>query len=124
MARPFEKGGHEGTITMLTLPVAGQRIHREVAEAEFAINQALAKVAALMNTCAITRNLPGVGAATGHKTMLSLASLTNHLTQGAGDLARAHGDLRAINEALTVMMPDFDGNCPPATGEISTSVAA
>lgn len=109
---------------MLTLPVAGQRIHREVAEAEFAINEAMVKVAALLSTCAMTRNLPAVGATTGQKTMLSLASLTNHLIQGAGDLARAHGELRAINEDLTVMMPDFDGNCPPATGTATVSAAA
>jgi hypothetical protein len=109
---------------MLTLPAAGQRIQREVQEAEAALNEALAKAAALTASCALARNLPGVGANTGHSALLHLAALSQHLTKGAGELARVHGDLRAINRDLVVMMPDADGNCPPATGTLAITATA
>ena len=109
---------------MLTLPVLGRRIERQVKEAEAAANEALAKLAALAESCALARNMPEVGATTGHSTMLRLASASQLFTKGAGEVARAHGELRSLNDDLTVMMPDFDGNCPPATGVMPVAATA
>ena len=100
---------------MLTLPVAGQRIQREVLQLEETINTAMAQVAALMQSCALARNLPEIDASAGQATMLRLASLSQHLVQSASDAARVHEGLRGLNRDLIVMVPDGDGGCPPAT---------
>lgn len=114
-----------GRSIMLTLPVAGLRIQREVAEAEAAMNAAVAATAKLTASIAEARNLPEIDAATGHTAMLHLASLSQHLMIGTGKLARAHGELRSINDQRRiVMMPDYDGPCPPTTGELSEVEAA
>lgn len=101
---------------MLTLPAAGQRIQREVAELEETVNTALAQLAALTQSCALARNLPGVAATTGQPVLLRLSSLNGHLTKGSGDLARIHRELLVLGGELEVMMPDQNGECPPLTG--------
>lgn len=108
---------------MLTLPVAGQRIQREVLLLEETFNTALAQVAALTQSCALARNLPGVDASSGQAIMLRLASLSQRLTQGASDVARVHNGLRDLNRDLEVMMPDGDGECPPLTGSSARTAA-
>lgn len=109
---------------MLTLPVAGQRIQRDLVELEAIINTAMAKAAALTQTCAEARNLPDVAATAGQPVLLHLASLTQHLVQSAGQVARVHGDLAALNRDLDVVsMPDPGGDCPPVRG-IQDSAAA
>lgn len=109
---------------MLTLPTLGQRMHRQVQEAEAAANDAIAKLAALTESCALARGLPEVGATTGQATMLRLAQAAQQLTKGAAGIARVHGDLRKLNDERNVMIADFNGDCPPATGVISDAAAA
>jgi hypothetical protein len=98
---------------MLTLPAAGQRMQREMLKLEETINLAMAQAAALTQSCALARNIPGVGASTGQTTMLRLSSLSQHLVQSASDAARVHDGLRGLNREREVMMADGDGGCPP-----------
>ena len=116
MLAPSKQGEREGTSTMLTLPALGQRIHREIQEAEAAANEAIAKVAALTSSCALARSFPEIGATTGQATMLRLASASQLAVQAAGQIARVHGELRSLNDDRIVMVPDFNGDCPPASG--------
>lgn len=109
---------------MLTLPVAGQRIQRDLVELEAIINTAMAKAASLTQTCAEARNLPDVAATAGQPVLLHLASLTQHLVQSAGQVARVHGDLAALNRDLDIVaMPDQGGKCPPLQGALEMAVA-
>ena len=109
---------------MLTLPVAGQRIQRDLAELEELMNIAMAKAASLTQTCAEARNLAGVGTTTGQPVLMHLASLTQHLVQGSGQVARVHGSLVAINrEHDVVMMPDPGGECPERRGSLDSAAA-
>ncbi len=108
---------------MLTLPAAGLRIQRELLQLEDTVNDALAQAAALTQSCALARKLPEVSASTGQATLLRLASLTQHLTQGSGDIARIHGDLRTLNIEIKAM-PDADGVCPPPSAVTPISVVA
>lgn len=98
---------------MLTLPALGQRINRELHEAEAAANEAIAKIAALNSSCAMARTFPDIGATTGQATMLRLAEATALATKAATQIARVHGDLRSLNDHRIVMVPDGDGDCPP-----------
>lgn len=109
---------------MLTLPVAGQRIQRDLAELEAILNRAMATAASLTQTCAEARNLSGVAATTGQPVLMRLASLTQHLVQGAGDVARVHGELVSLNrDHGIVMMPDQGGDCPEPTRFFETGTA-
>lgn len=110
---------------MLTLPVAGLRIQRELTDLEENLNTAIVNVASLLQTCAATRNLPDVPATAGQPVLLRLASVTQHLVQAAGDVSRVHGDLAEINRDLeVVMVPDPGGNCPPAKGVADKATVA
>ena len=109
---------------MLTLPVLGQRIQREVQEAETALNDAIAKVAALTASCAQARSFPEIGATTGQATMRRLVEASQLVTQASGQIARVHGELRSLNDDRIVMVPDFNGDCPPATATVSAVQAA
>lgn len=109
---------------MLTLSVAGQRIQRDLVELEAILNTAMAKAASLTQTCAEARNLPGVAATAGQPALLHLASLTQHLVQSAGEAARVHADLVAINRDYdVVMMPDPGGECPNPMRILETGTA-
>lgn len=118
-ARPFEKSERKGKSIMLTLPALGQRIQREVKEAEAAANDAIAKFAALTASCAQARSFTEIGATTGHVTMRRLAEASQLVTQAAGQIARVHGELRSLNDDRIVMVPDFNGDCPPATAALA-----
>lgn len=107
---------------MLTLPVLGQRINREIHEVEAAANEMIAKLAALTSSCAMARSFPDVGATTGQATMLRLTSAMQSAAQAASQVARVHGDLRSLNDDLIVMVPDGNGECPPPTA-LTTAAA-
>ena len=109
---------------MMTRANAESRIRRELNELEEAQNIALAKAAALTLSVALARNLPDVPATLGQPIILRMASLTGHLTQGAGDVARVHAELAAIGREMGLLVPDDNGKCPPQTGLVQTDVKA
>lgn len=100
---------------MMTLPATESRIRRELLAIEETVNIALAQAAALTQTCALARNLPDVPSTSGQPIMLRLSSLNAHLTQGAGAIARVHGELRTLAVETGMLVPDDNGNCPPQT---------
>lgn len=84
----------------MTRPVATQRIVRELGEAEFALNDALLKQAALFTTMVSARLDVNAGHFTGQDALMRLTKSQQSLLTAGNDLARVHGRLRDVDREL------------------------
>ena len=87
--------------------IARLRIARDLKEAEFALNAAMEKQASLLDTMLSARRETGSNPFLGHEALLRLGKSQQLLMTSGGELARVHGQLVDVLEAL-----EAQGNGP------------
>ena len=92
----------------MTVPVASMRVARDIREAEAALDEAMICQANLFSSMIIARRETEAGPFTGHEALLRLAKSQRSLLDAGGDLARVHGQLRAVQKELCGI-----DDCPP-----------
>ncbi len=96
---------------MTTLPIAGLRIQRSLAELESAIETAMKAAASLNNDLLMARSLEDVPPAAGQSVLLRMATAQQSLLKASSLTFQMHGDLRKLNEDVKAL-PAEDGECP------------
>lgn len=96
---------------MTTLPIAGLRIQRRLAELETAIETAMQAAASLNSDLLLARSAEGAPPAAGQSVLLRMAAAQQSLLKASSQTFRMHGDLRKLNEDVKAL-PAEDGECP------------
>ena len=86
----------------MTVPVAQQRIARDIRQAEEALNEALLRHSSLFTSMVSARQETGVGAFVGHEALVRLAKSQQALLDAGGNLARVHGSLLDVQREMGV----------------------
>jgi hypothetical protein len=89
---------------------AQARIARELIDAELAVDEALIKQSMLFTSLVTARRDLGLASTTGQEALLRLAKSQQSLLTAGGDLARVHGQMRAVGTEIT---GELVSDCPP-----------
>src|SRR5690348_11232175 len=90
----------EGVFMPMTVPVAQQRLVRDINEAEKALDEALVRQSALFTSLVTARRETGSDPFLGHEALLRLAKSQQALLEAGGNLARVHGSLLEVQKEV------------------------
>lgn len=96
---------------MMTLPVAGMRVQRELASFEQLIDQSLQQGGLLLAAMMEGRQLDDISPAAGQSALLHLVEAQRALASASSKTIKLHQDLRKLNEDVKAV-PDENGECP------------
>ncbi|WP_336986282.1 hypothetical protein [Altererythrobacter aquiaggeris] len=102
----------------MTIPIATQRIQRELPEAERVISEALLASTRLMATMLLARQETGVDAHLGQAALLRLIESQKALVTAGSDMFRVHKELLKVGFEVKAV-PDED-YCPPSGEHLDT----